>query len=102
MRIRRLKDKLGTRSVATGVEFVAAEGFLLTGEPSGDAGPVVGKGLGRMIELTNAARLGIALYAIKSGRWSSAVLARERRVSTIDPLPRRPTSENTDVKPASS
>ena len=61
VRIRRLKDKLGTRSVASGeVEFVDAEAFLLSGEPSGDAGPADGKGLGRMMELTNAARLGIA------------------------------------------
>ena len=64
IRIRRLKDKLGTRSVASGeVEFVDAEAFLLSGEPSGqdvESGPADGKGLGRMMELTNAARLGIA------------------------------------------
>ncbi len=35
IRIRRLKDKLGTRSVASGeVELVDAEAFLLSGEPS--------------------------------------------------------------------
>ncbi|MGH3598164.1 MAG: acyl-CoA dehydrogenase family protein, partial [Mycobacterium sp.] len=66
IRIRRLKDKLGTRSVASGeVEFVDAEAFLLSGEPSdqaGEAGVHDGKGLGRMMELTNAARLGIALF----------------------------------------
>ena len=40
VRIRRLKDKLGTRSVASGeVEFVDAEAFLLSGEPGDDAGP---------------------------------------------------------------
>ena len=34
VRIRRLKDKLGTRSVASGeIEFVDAEAFLLSGEP---------------------------------------------------------------------
>ena len=33
IRIRRLKDKLGTRAVASGeVEFVDAEAFLLSGE----------------------------------------------------------------------
>ncbi|GFG73662.1 acyl-CoA dehydrogenase family protein [Mycobacterium botniense] len=69
VRIRRLKDKLGTRSVASGeVEFVDAEAFLLSGEPSGDAGPADGKGLGRMMELTNAARLGIALFALGNAR----------------------------------
>src|SRR5271169_6831054 len=68
VRVRRLKDKLGTRSVASGeVEFVDAEAFLLSGEPSGEAleaGPSDGKGLGRMMELTNAARLGIALFGL--------------------------------------
>ena len=35
VRVRRLKDKLGTRSVASGeVEFVDAEAFLLSGEPT--------------------------------------------------------------------
>jgi acyl-CoA dehydrogenase len=69
VRIRRLKDKLGTRSVASGeIEFVDAEAFLLSGEPSADAGPADGKGLGRMMELTNAARLGIALFALGNAR----------------------------------
>jgi acyl-CoA dehydrogenase len=72
IRIRRLKDKLGTRSVASGeVEFVDAEAFLLSGEPSGqdaESGGHDGKGLGRMMELTNAARLGIALFALGNSR----------------------------------
>ena len=38
IRVRRLKDKLGTRSVASGeIEFVDAEAFLLSGEPSPEA-----------------------------------------------------------------
>ncbi len=38
IRIRRLKDKLGTRSVASGeIELVDAEAFLLSGQP--DDGP---------------------------------------------------------------
>src|SRR6185312_10153147 len=50
VRVRRLKDKLGTRSVASGeVEFVDAEAFLLSGEPSPESGPSDGKGLGRMM-----------------------------------------------------
>jgi acyl-CoA dehydrogenase len=69
VRVRRLKDKLGTRSVASGeIEFVDAEAFLLSGEASGDAGPSDGKGLGRMMELTNAARLGISLFALGNAR----------------------------------
>jgi acyl-CoA dehydrogenase len=83
VRVRRLKDKLGTRSVASGeVEFVNAEAFLLSGEPSADAGPSDGKGLGRMMELTNAARLGIALFGLGNARRAlveSLCYARQRR-----------------------
>ncbi|MFI7632699.1 acyl-CoA dehydrogenase family protein [Nonomuraea sp. NPDC049400] len=55
VRIRRLKDKLGTRSVASAeVEFADAEAFPLSGEGSGS-------GLGTMMKLTNASRLGVAM-----------------------------------------
>jgi acyl-CoA dehydrogenase len=104
IRIRRLKDKLGTRSVASGeVEFVDAEAFLLSGEPSGEAveaGPSDGKGLGRMMELTNAARLGIALFAVGNARRAlveSLCYARQRRAfgdALLDkPLVRRKLAE---------
>jgi acyl-CoA dehydrogenase len=101
VRIRRLKDKLGTRSVASGeIEFVDAEAFLLSGEPSGDAGPSDGKGLGRMMELTNAARLGIALFGLGNARRAlveSLCYARQRRAfggALIDkPLMRRKLAE---------
>jgi alkylation response protein AidB-like acyl-CoA dehydrogenase len=104
VRVRRLKDKLGTHSVASGeVEFVDAEAFLLSGEPSGpeaQAGPSDGKGLGRMMELTNAARLGIALFALGNARRAlveSLCYARQRRAfggPLIDkPLMRRKLAE---------
>ncbi|OPE46194.1 DNA alkylation response protein [Mycobacterium intermedium] len=101
VRIRRLKDKLGTRSVASGeVEFVDAEAFLLSGEPSGDSGPSDGKGLGRMMELTNAARLGIALFELGNARRAlveSLCYARRRQAfggALIDkPLMRRKLAE---------
>jgi acyl-CoA dehydrogenase len=101
VRVRRLKDKLGTRSVASGeVEFVDAEAFLLSGEPSSDAGPSDGKGLGRMMELTNAARLGIALFGLGNARRAlveSLCYARQRRAfggALIDkPLMRRKLAE---------
>ena len=84
VRVRRLKDKLGTRSVASGeIEFVDAEAFLLSGEASDDAGASDGKGLGRMMELTNAARLGIALFALGNARRAlveSLCYARRRQV----------------------
>ncbi|MCK0173083.1 acyl-CoA dehydrogenase family protein [Mycolicibacterium sp. F2034L] len=101
VRIRRLKDKLGTRSVASGeVEFADAEAFLLSGEPSSEAGPSDGKGLGRMMELTNAARLGIALFALGNARRAlveSLCYARRRQAfgsALIDkPLMRRKLAE---------
>jgi alkylation response protein AidB-like acyl-CoA dehydrogenase len=101
VRVRRLKDKLGTRSVASGeVEFVDAEGFLLSGEPDAEAGPSDGKGLGRMMELTNAARLGIALFGLANARRAlveSLCYARQRRAfggPLIDkPLMRRKLAE---------
>src|ERR1700742_2970034 len=101
VRVRRLKDKLGTRSVASGeVEFVDAEAFLLSGEASSDSGPSDGKGLGRMMELTNAARLGIALFGLGNARRAlveSLCYARQRRAfggALVDkPLMRRKLAE---------
>ncbi|WP_422745524.1 acyl-CoA dehydrogenase family protein [Mycobacterium sp. WMMD1722] len=101
VRIRRLKDKLGTRSVASGeVEFADAEAFLLSGEPTSESGPSDGKGLGRMMELTNAARLGIALFALGNARRAlveSLCYARRRQAfgsPLIDkPLMRRKLAE---------
>ena len=73
VRIRRLKDKLGTKAVASAeVEFVDAEAFLLApgggaATPSdGRAGD--GRGLARMMELTNGARLGIAMMGLGCAR----------------------------------
>jgi alkylation response protein AidB-like acyl-CoA dehydrogenase len=68
VRIRRLKDKLGTRSVASAeIEFTDAEAFLLA--PSSSAGQGGdGKGLARMMELTNGARLGISMMGVGCAR----------------------------------
>ncbi|TDD05235.1 DNA alkylation response protein [Nonomuraea deserti] len=64
VRIRRLKDKLGTRSVASAeVEFTAAEAFLLAG-----SGPGAGSGIGTMMKLTNASRLGVAMMGLGVAR----------------------------------
>jgi hypothetical protein len=87
--------------VASGeVEFVDAEAFLLTGEPSSDTGSHDGKGLARMMELTNAARLGIALFGLGNARRAlveSLCYARQRRAfgdALIDkPLMRRKLAE---------
>jgi alkylation response protein AidB-like acyl-CoA dehydrogenase len=73
IRIRRLKDKLGTRSVASAeIEFTDAEAFLLAPATSapveGQAGD--GRGLARMMELTNGARLGISMMGLGCARRS--------------------------------
>jgi alkylation response protein AidB-like acyl-CoA dehydrogenase len=74
IRIRQLKDKLGTKAVASAeVEFADAEAFMLapgatsatlaTSDAAGD-----GRGLARMMELTNGARLGIAMMGLGCAR----------------------------------
>ncbi|MBV9953264.1 MAG: acyl-CoA dehydrogenase family protein [Acidimicrobiia bacterium] len=70
IRIRRLKDKMGTKAVASAeVEFADAEAFLLSGQPSeGGTGSADGRGLARMMELTNGARLGIAMMGLGCAR----------------------------------
>jgi len=73
IRIRRLKDKLGTKAVASAeVELVDAEAFLLSGQPSEDGGGAAGdgKGLARMMAMTNGARLGIAMMGLGCARRS--------------------------------
>jgi alkylation response protein AidB-like acyl-CoA dehydrogenase len=75
IRIRRLKDKLGTKAVASAeVELVDCEAFLLA-PPPGDSTPAAGssaqhdgQGLARMMELTNGARLGIAMMGLGCAR----------------------------------
>ena len=77
IRIRRLKDKLGTNAVASAeVEFIDAEAFLLAPAPGsgrergerteGEAGD--GRGLTRMMEMTNGSRLGIAMMGLGVAR----------------------------------
>ena len=72
IRIRRLKDKLGTKAVASAeVELADAEAFLLAPSPEGGASAGGdGRGLSRMMELTNGARLGIAMMGLGCARRS--------------------------------
>jgi acyl-CoA dehydrogenase len=104
VRIRQLKDKLGTKAVASGeVEFVDAEAFLMA--PSGDAssaesGAGDGQSLSRMMMLTNAARYGIAMMGVGCARRAlaeSLCYARARHAwgkALIDqPLMRRKLAE---------
>jgi alkylation response protein AidB-like acyl-CoA dehydrogenase len=73
IRIRQLKDKLGTKAVASGeVEFVDAEAFLLSGDPEGleaaDGGPSDGRSVSRLMAMTNLARLGVAMMGLGCAR----------------------------------
>ncbi len=69
VRIRRLKDKLGTKAVASAeVEFDDAEAFLLAPTGGGGGGTGDGRGMARMMELTNGARLGIAMMGLGCAR----------------------------------
>ncbi|MCF6472032.1 DNA alkylation response protein [Nonomuraea sp. MG754425] len=94
VRIRRLKDKLGTRSVASAeVELADAEAFLLAGAGSGS-------GLGTMMKLTNASRLGVAMMGVGVARRAlveSICYARAReafgRPLAEQPLMRRKLAE---------
>ena len=68
--IRQLKDKLGTRAVAScEIEFIDAEAFLMSGDPadSEHAGGD-GKGLARMMQMTNDARVSVALMGLGCAR----------------------------------
>jgi alkylation response protein AidB-like acyl-CoA dehydrogenase len=71
MKIRQLKQKMGTHAVASGeVEFVDAEAFMLSGPPpSGENGAKSdGKGMARLMAMTNIARLGVALMGLGCAR----------------------------------
>jgi alkylation response protein AidB-like acyl-CoA dehydrogenase len=68
VRIRQLKDKLGTRAVAScEVEFDDAEAFLLSGDPTDGAGGD-GQGLSRMMQMTNGSRIGVAMMGLGCAR----------------------------------
>jgi len=74
IRIRQLKDKLGTKAVASGeVEFVDAEAFLLSGDPDGleaaaEGGTSDGRSVSRLMAMTNLARLGVAMMGLGCAR----------------------------------
>ncbi|WP_134324093.1 acyl-CoA dehydrogenase family protein [Cumulibacter soli] len=95
IRIRRLKDKLGTASVASAeVELVDAEAFMLAPfdeQPGGErAGQ--GRGLGRMMEMTNDSRIGVAMMGLGCARRSlvEALSYAKTREAFHAPLDRQP------------
>jgi hypothetical protein len=101
--IRQLKEKLGTRAVAScEVEFIDAEGFLMSAEPQAEGQPAGGDGhgLARMMQMTNAARLGVAFMGLGCARRAlveSLCYARARdafgRALIDHPLMRRKLAE---------
>jgi alkylation response protein AidB-like acyl-CoA dehydrogenase len=78
--IRRLKDKLGTRTVPTAeVDFVEAEAYLIV---SPEGGKPDGRGLNRMMEMVTGSRLGVAAMGLGIMRrcfLESAIYAAHRR-----------------------
>ena len=69
--MRRLKQKLGTKSVPTGeVEFDGALGYALRGRggAAADAGGGDAGGLNRMMEMVNGSRFGVAMMGLGIAR----------------------------------
>lgn len=81
--IRRLKQKLGTKSVPTGeVYFEGAIGYALRGGGGGGADSSDAGGLGRMMEMVNGSRFGVALMGLGIARRcfvEAAIWAHERQ-----------------------
>ncbi len=95
MKIRQLKDKLGTRAVASGeVEFADAEAFMLSGPPeNGDENAVSdGKGMARLMAMTNVARLGVAMMGLGCARRAlvESLCYSRARASWKTPLVQQP------------
>ena len=92
--IRQLKSKMGTHAVASGeVEFRDAEAFMLSGVPSnGDGSPSDGKGMARLMAMTNGARLGVALMGLGCARRAlvEAICYARARNSWRTPLIQHP------------
>ncbi len=78
--IKRIKEKLGTRSVPTAeVDFVDAEAYILS-SPRAESSEA--KGLNRMMAMVNGSRLGVACMALGIMRRSfleAAIYAHHRR-----------------------
>ncbi len=91
IRIKRLKDKLGTRSVPTAeVDFIDAEAYILS-NPNRDAGSEA-RGLNRMMSMVNGSRLGVATMGLGIMRRSfleAAIYAAHRTAfgRRLDELP---------------
>jgi alkylation response protein AidB-like acyl-CoA dehydrogenase len=92
IRIKRLKDKLGTRSVPTGeIDFVDAEAYPMS-NPKSDKGGSEARGINRMMSMVNGSRLGVAtmgLGIMRRSFFESAIYAAHRTAfgKRLDELP---------------
>jgi alkylation response protein AidB-like acyl-CoA dehydrogenase len=88
--VKRIKDKLGTRSVPTAeVDFVDAEAHILS-DPKG--GSSESRGLNRMMSMVNGSRLGVALMGLGIARrclLEASIYAAQRQAfgRRLDELP---------------
>jgi len=65
IRIKRVKDKLGTRCVPTAeVDFVDAEAYLIAGEQSDVSAATDGRGVNRMMDMVTESRLGVSIMGL--------------------------------------
>jgi len=71
IRIKRVKDKLGTRCVPTAeVDFVDAEAYLIAGERSDVSDATDGRGINRMMDMVTESRLGVSIMGLGIARRS--------------------------------
>ncbi|MFQ5473725.1 MAG: acyl-CoA dehydrogenase family protein, partial [Dehalococcoidia bacterium] len=90
VQVKRLKDKLGTKSVPTGeVDFVDAEAYPLSNPKSSSS---EARGINRMMSMVNGSRLGVATMGLGIMRRSfleSAIYAAHRAAfgKRLDELP---------------
>jgi hypothetical protein len=89
--IKRLKDKLGTKSVPTAeLDFIDAEAHILSGRSGSDGAD--GRGLNRMMSMVQGSRLGVSTMGLGIMRRSfleSAIYAAQRTAfgKRLDQLP---------------
>ncbi len=101
IRIKRIKDKLGTKSVPTAeIDFVDAEAYILS-NPNPGAGSG-GRGLNRMMSMVNGSRLGVATMGLGIMRRSflEGAIYASHRTAFGKPLADLPLVRETLVKMA--
>ena len=101
IRVKRLKDKLGTKSVPTAeIDFVDAEAYIMS-SPRADGGSEA-RGLNRMMSMVNGSRLGVATMGLGIMRRSllEAAIYAAHRTAFGKPLHDLPLVRETLVRMA--